>query len=333
MACWYKECDNFNSVVISSRVRLARNLSDLPFPRKMTTEMFETLKKRVREAINNLPSDFALKFIEMNDIPEHEINAMVERHVISPDFAKYCTDRAIAISSDENISIMIGEEDHIRIQVISAGDSLEEAYKTADAIDTALNEQLNFAFDTKLGYLTECPTNIGTGLRASLMLHLPVCESKGEISMVADAAGKIGLTVRGMYGEGSKAAASLYQISNQITLGISERNAIDNLKIIAEQIVEREKQGRNSIERISIEDTVFRSLGILKYARILSSEEFMKHISMIKLGIDEGIISNDNIKPIQLLISAQPNMLMKNSGAVTPMERDEARAIMVRGLL
>ncbi len=333
MSCWYKECDALNSVVISSRVRLARNLSDMPFPRKMTSEMFETLKKRVKEAINNLPSDLGVKFIEMNDVPDNEINAMVERHVISPDFAKYCNDRAIAISADENISIMIGEEDHIRIQVICAGSALEDAYQIADIIDTKLNEKLNFAFNTKLGYLTECPTNIGTGLRASLMLHLPVCESKGEIGMVADAAGKIGLTVRGMYGEGSKAAASLYQISNQITLGISEKNAIENLKIIAQQIVEREKQGRNSIERISIEDTVFRSLGTLKYARILSSEEFMKHISMIKLGVDEGIISNSDIKPIQLLISAQPYMLMRKSNAATPQERDEARAAMVRELL
>lgn len=333
MACWYKECDAQSSVVISSRVRLARNLSNMPFPRKMTSDMFETLKKRVKEAINYLPANLGIKFIEMNDVPEHEIKAMVERHVISPDFAKYCSDRAIALSADENISIMIGEEDHIRIQVICAGLALEEAYKTADIIDTALNEKLNFAFNAKLGYLTECPTNIGTGLRASLMLHLPVCESKGEIGMVADAAGKIGLTVRGMYGEGSKAAASLYQISNQITLGISEKNAIENLKIIAEQIVEREKLGRNTIERINIEDTVFRSLGTLKYARILSSEEFMKHISMIKLGVDEGIIINNDIKPIQLLISAQPYMLMKTTNAVTPQERDEPRALMIRELL
>ena len=141
------------------------------------------------------------------------------------------------------------------------------------------------------------------------------------------------MNIRGIYGEGSKAAASLYQISNQITLGISEKNAIENLKIIAEQIVEREKQGRNTIERISIEDTVFRSLGTLKYARILSSEEFMKHISMIKLGIDEGIISNSNIKPIQLLVEAQPYMLMKTTKAVTPQERDEARASMVREVI
>ncbi|MBQ1187040.1 MAG: protein arginine kinase [Clostridia bacterium] len=331
MACWYK--NNNGGIVISARIRLARNLSDMPFPRRMTPQMFIDLKERVSNAIKALPSDLALKFIEMNNVPETEINAMVERHVISPDFAKNYKDRAIALSADESVSIMIGEEDHIRIQVISEGASLDEAYDIANSIDTALNESLHFAFDDRLGYLTECPTNIGTGLRASLMLHLPVCESRGEINMVADAAGKIGLTVRGMYGEGSKSSASLYQISNQITLGISEKNAIENLKIIASQIEEREKQCRNTIEKINIEDTVFRSLGILKYARLLSTDEFMKHISMIKLGIDEGIIEGRNINPVELLISAQPYMLMKNCVAQTPGERDEARAKMIRELL
>lgn len=333
MASWYKEYDALNGIVISSRIRLARNLANFPFPRKMSRDMFETLKTKVRQALANLEGKVDLKFIEMNDVPENEIKAMVERHVISPDFANLCRDRAIAISPDENISIMIGEEDHIRIQVISAGNNLDAAYELADMIDTALNESLGFAFDSRLGYLTECPTNIGTGLRASLMLHLPVCESCGEINMIADAAGKIGLTVRGMYGEGSKAAASLYQISNQITLGISEKNAIENLKAIASQIIEREKQGRASMDSIVLEDTVYRSFGTLKYARILSSQEFMKHISMIKLGLDEGIIENANINPIELLINAQPFMLMKNCTATTPQERDEARAHMVRGLL
>ena len=333
MSTWYKECDALGGIVISSRIRLARNLSNMPFPRKMTPQMFDELKTKVREAVNNLPSKFSLKYIEMNDVPEKEINAMVERHVISPDFANICKDRAIAISNDENICIMIGEEDHIRIQVMAAGNSLDDAYEIADEIDTELNSRLGFAYDSKLGYLTECPTNIGTGLRASLMLHLPLCETRGEINMIADAAGKIGLTVRGMYGEGSKAAAALYQISNQITLGISEKNAIENLKIISEQIVEREKQGRQALDSVSLEDTVYRSLGILKFARILNSEEFMKHISMIKLGIDEGIIVYEGLKPLELLINAQPFMLMKSCEATTPRERDEARARLIRNYL
>lgn len=333
MACWYKECDNPGGVVISSRIRLARNISNMPFPRKMTVQMFDELKQKVRNSLKSLPEKYSLKFIEMNDVPEKEIKAMVERHVISPDFAATCKDRAIALSGDENICIMIGEEDHVRIQVIAPGNNLDTAYEIADEIDTALNDSLGFAFDSKLGYLTECPTNIGTGLRASLMLHLPICESRGEINMLADAAGKIGLTVRGMYGEGSKAVASLYQISNQITLGISEKNAIENLKVIAEQIIEREKQGRTALDTVSLEDTVCRSLGILKYARILSSEEFMKHISMIKLGIDEGIIEFDGLKPVELLINAQPFMLMKAYEVTTPRERDEARARFIRDFL
>lgn len=335
MSCWYKEADALKSVIISSRVRLARNLSDMPFPRRMNVEMFASLKERVKKAVDEISDmgEIKLKFIEMEDIPENEINAMVERHVISPDFAKNYAHRAIAISSDESVSIMIGEEDHIRIQVIYAGQSLDKAYKTADMLDTALNDRLGFAYDSKLGFLTECPTNIGTGLRASVMLHMPVCESRGEIASISDAAGKIGLTVRGMYGEGSKASAALYQISNQITLGISEKNAVENLKVIAEQIVDREKQGRSSIEPIDLEDSVFRALGTLKYARLMSSDEFMKLISMIKLGVDEGIIENDNIKPIELLTQAQPYMLMKKYSAVGPKERDEARARMVRELL
>lgn len=335
MACWYKKTDEFKSVIISSRVRLARNLADMPFPRRMNNEMFIKLKEKVKKAIEEISElgEIKLKFIEMDDIPENEINAMVERHIISPDFAKNYANRAIAISADESISLMIGEEDHIRIQVTYAGQALDEAYKTADMLDTALNERLGFAYDAKFGFLTECPTNIGTGLRASVMLHMPVCESKGEIASISDAAGKIGLTVRGMYGEGSKASASLYQISNQITLGISEKNATENLKVIAEQIVDREKQGRQALEPIELENTVCRALGTLKYARLLSSEEFMKLISMIKLGVDEGIIENDNIKPIELLIEAQPFMLMKRYTVTTPKERDEARARIVRELL
>lgn len=335
MACWYKEADMVGDIIISSRVRLARNLSDLPFPRRMNDDMFIQLKARVKKAIDEIAAtgDLKLKFIEMNAVPENEINAMVERHVISPDFARNYHDRAIAISDDESVSVMIGEEDHIRIQVIYGGMALDKAYELADRLDTALNEKLGFAYDNQLGFLTECPTNIGTGLRASVMLHLPVCESSGQIAAVSDAAGKIGLTVRGMYGEGSKAGASLYQISNQITLGISEENAISNLKVIAEQIVDREKAARASLDIKELEDAVFRAYGTLKYARLLNSEEFMKLISMIKLGINMGIIEKNTIRPIELLIIAQPGMLQKSFSVMSPRERDEARAEMVRNMI
>ena len=330
MSCWYKDNLDERNIVVSSRVRLARNLSDLPFSFKMTKDMLKTLKNRVKSAVAEL--SIPLKFIEMDDVPKLEIDAMVERHVISPDFAKNSEGRAIAISDDESISIMIGEEDHLRIQVIKAGLTLKEAYEIADKIDTELNARLNFAFDPELGFLTECPTNIGTGLRASIMLHLPLLEHLGEMSGIYDAVAKIGLTIRGTYGEGSGCAASLYQVSNQITLGISETAAIENLMAIAERIVERENNCREMAERLEIEDSVMRAYGILKNARILTSEEFMKLISRIKLGLSLGIIDTE-VSPVSLLVEAGPAMLMRKYGSMTPRERDETRAKMIRELL
>ncbi len=335
MACWYKDADKQNKIIVSSRVRLARNIADLPFPRRMTADMFAELKARVKNAIEQIAAEcvITLKYIEMQDIPDNEVFAMVERHIISPDFATGREHRAIAISDDESICIMIGEEDHLRIQVIYGGLELDKAYAVADKIDTALAGKLGFAYDSRLGFLTECPTNIGTGLRASVMLHLPVCESLGEIASISDTASKIGLTVRGMYGEGSKSLASLYQISNQITLGISESNAIDNLKVIAEQIIAKEETDRQQLNEIELEDSVFRALGTLKYARLLTSEELMKLISMVRLGISMGIIKNEALNPITLMIEAMPNMLSKQYSVLNPRERDEARAKMIRELV
>lgn len=332
MASWYKEQQN--DIVISTRVRLARNLKGLPFPSRMTALQRTELKQKVKDAINESNTPFAksLKYIDMENVPQNEINAMVERHTISPEFAKTGVDRAIILSEDESISIMIGEEDHIRIQVILGGLRLEEAYDIAERIDTLLYEKLHFAFDSELGFLTECPTNLGTGLRASVMLHLPVIESKGEIATLSDTVSKIGFTVRGMYGEGSKASASLYQVSNQITLGISEKNAIDNLKIIATQLIEKEQNALRELDSIKIEDIVGRALGTLKYAKVITSEEMMKLLSRIKLGKTLGILKGD-INPITLLIEAQPYMLMRKYGEMKPYERDIQRAEFLKATL
>ena len=244
MSNWYSKEAKDNDIVVSTRIRLARNIENLPFPSFMTTNDKKNLGEQIKKAILESDTPFAktLKYISMEDVPENEIYAMVERHIISPEFAKNPEGRAIIISEDESICVMICEEDHIRIQVILPGLNLEEAYDTANKIDDLLSSKLNFAFDNKLGYLTECPTNIGTGLRASLMLHLPLMESNGSIGNIAETIGKIGFTVRGMYGEGSKSKASLYQISNQITLGITEKNAIDNLNVIATQLINKEKE-------------------------------------------------------------------------------------------
>ncbi len=330
MSSWYKEKSK-NGIVVSSRVRLARNLSGLPFPSRMTDVERTELKEKVKNAISdsNTPFSNSLKYIDMSAIPQNEIMAMVERHVISPEFANCGKNGAIILSDDESISIMIGEEDHIRIQVILAGLQLEKAYDIAERIDSLLHSKLHFAFDSELGFLTECPTNLGTGLRASVMLHLPVCESNGEIQMLSETVSKIGFTVRGMYGEGSKSQASLYQVSNQITLGLSEKNAIDNLKIITNQLIEKENNLREKLDLLTAQDLSCRALGTLKYAHIIGSKETMNLLSKIKLGIDMGIIKDD-INPIELLVETGPFMLMSKKGEMTPNERDVERATVLR---
>ena len=300
----------------------------------MTESQKQELKAKVKSAVyeSNTPYSKSLKFIDMADIPENEIYAMVERHIISPEFAQNPMGGAIILSEDESISIMIGEEDHIRIQVIMGGLNLEKAYDIAESLDSMLYSSLHFAFDSNLGYLTECPTNLGTGLRASVMLHLPVTESSGEIPRLSETVSKIGFTVRGMYGEGSKSSASLYQVSNQVTLGLSEKNAIENLKIITTQLIEKEQSARQSLNKIKLEDTVFRAYGTLKNCRILSSDEMMTLISRIKLGVDMGIIKID-VSPMQLFVENQPYSLMKRHGNVSPEERDILRASDIREVL
>lgn len=333
MSYWYKE--GSDGIVVSSRVRLARNITDIPFPRRMTYKMLSDLNERVKAAVTEISEDLGLnlRFIEMDNVPEAEIMAMVERHVISKEFGANHKGRAIAISEDESISIMVGEEDHIRLQVIGGGLSLDSVYETADKIDTALGEKLSFAYDSEFGYLTECPTNIGTGLRASVMLHLPLCDETKAVHSISEAVGKIGFTVRGIYGEGSESKAGLYQISNQITLGINEKSAIENLKLITSQIADREEALRKDVDRIHLEDVVCRSLGTLKHARLLDSSEFMQLVSRIKLGKDMGIIDIGDINPVELMIIGGAGTLQSKYGVTDPLARDELRAKMVREML
>lgn len=335
MSNWYSKEAKENDIVVSTRVRLARNLENTPFPSFMDNNAKKQVSEQVKKAIleSDTPFSKSLKYISMDDVPENEIYAMVERHIISPEFAKNSAGRSIIISEDESICVMICEEDHIRIQVILPGLSLEEAYDTANKIDDLLASKLKFAFDSNLGYLTECPTNIGTGLRASVMMHLPLMEGNGSIGEIAETIGKIGFTVRGMYGEGSKSKASLYQISNQITLGITEKNAIDNLNVIAGQLLAKEKKEREKFDAIKLEDIVWRAYGTLKNQRILSSDEMMRLVSKIKIGISMGILPFESTLPMQILIETQPHMLCRKHGDKTPQERDILRAKTVRNMI
>lgn len=324
-----------NNIIVSSRIRLARNLKELAFPSRMTKEEFQKLNLAVKSAImeSNTPFAKTLKYIEMDSVPETEIYAMVERHVISPEFARKCAGKAIVLSEDESICIMLGEEDHIRIQVVKSGLSLEKCYDIAERLDTLLCDKLHFAFNSQFGYLTACPTNLGTGLRASVMLHLPLLEATKQISLISESVNKIGFTVRGIYGEGTSGEASLYQLSNQITLGISEKEALGNLTTITEQIIEKENDARASADKLALEDSVFRSFGILSNARKLTSEELMKYLSLIKLGASMGILDIDNKLPDKILVMGGPNMIMRKYGIMEPVERDIKRAELVRDML
>lgn len=330
---WYTSLGKESDTVISTRIRLARNLVGIPFPSRMSAEQRQQVNQMVRDALfSDADARSRFKYIEMETLPDITAMSMVERHIISPAFAENRTGKALLLSEDESVSIMLCEEDHIRIQVMRAGLAPDEAYAEADRIDDLLGSRLHYAFDKRLGYLTECPTNLGTGLRASLMLHLPALEASGLLSRLAATVSKIGLTIRGTYGEGTKATASMYQLSNQVTLGISEKAAIENLKSIVSQAISQERNLRSSLDPDGIEDAAYRALGTLKYARSISSGEFMELISKVRLGIAMGVIKDVDLSTAEeLIVSAGPATIQAAKGEpLDAAQRDKLRAALAR---
>lgn len=324
--------------VISTRVRLARNLKDYPFPCRLSEQgrkkVIEKVTSAIRDSNSSIASDFNL--IKLDDLTEAQGVSLVERHLVSPEFISETEGRALLLSKDESMSIMINEEDHIRLQVITDGLSLEQAYDTADKLDTLLDENLEFAFDDKLGYLTQCPTNLGTGMRASVMLHLPALEKSRTIGRIAGNLSKLGLTIRGAYGEGSEPSGSLYQLSNQVTLGISEKAAIENLENITKQLVSQERQARERLAKsIDIQDSVSRSLGLLKSAMVMTHDEALKLLSNVRFGILSGQIKDVTAEIVDSLMEKiEPATLMVNAGKnLSAQERDIERAKILREAL
>jgi protein arginine kinase len=324
--------------VISTRVRLARNLKDYPFPCRLSEQgrkkVIEKVTSAIRDSNSSIASDFNL--IKLDDLTEAQGVSLVERHLVSPEFISETEGRALLLSKDESMSIMINEEDHIRLQVITDGLSLEQAYDTADKLDTLLDENLEFAFDDKLGYLTQCPTNLGTGMRASVMLHLPALEKSRAIGRIAGNLSKLGLTIRGAYGEGSEPSGSLYQLSNQVTLGISEKAAIENLENITKQLVSQEQQARERLAKsIDIQDSVSRSLGLLKSAMVMTHDEALKLLSNVRFGILSGQIKDVTAEVVDSLMEKiEPATLMVNAGKnLSAQERDIERAKILREAL
>lgn len=335
---WYEKSGAESDVVISTRVRLARNLASYPFENRMTAEQKSAVEKLVKTAILNSNSSIAANFeyLEMDDMPDESAISLVERHIVSPEFVANSKGRGILISKDESISIMINEEDHVRIQVLCEGFALRKTAELADRIDTLLHESLQFAFDAELGFLTQCPTNLGTGMRASVMLHLPALTESGAMSRISDNLSKLGIVIRGTYGEGTNVIGAVYQLSNQITLGLSEGEAIENLENIAMQLMQEERKARKEIVRnISVQDRIGRSAGLIRGAKILTCEEYMKLISNIRLGICEGILSGVTLDDLNALTAAvQPATLAaENGGEVSAVKRDMLRAGKVKDTL
>ncbi len=331
---WYKNGGK-TSCVISSRVRLARNIRGLPFPHKADKENLKQVYDRCRRVYDNnawLKDSFV--WLDMENTPALELQKLVEKHLISPDLTKNTLYRGAIVSKDEDICIMINEEDHIRIQAITAGFDLKSALDRANKLDDIFAQGVEYGYSSKLGYLTACPTNVGSGMRASVMLHLPLLTESGYISQLTSAAGRMGIAVRGMYGEGSKAEGSIYQVSNQITLGISEEEITKRIKDFIESLVGKETDVRNQVYKgnpLSLEDKVWRAYGILSNARTLTSKELLGLVSKVRIGADLGIINIDKGVLNTLLVTTAPaHIAAMCEGEATAEVRDVKRAEYVR---
>lgn len=334
MSKWYIEKGDQGDVVLSTRIRLARNLDEFPFPSRLDAAGKNKVNSIIKSTLfENDGKDFS--YIEMKDLTRLQAVSLAERHLISPEFASKKEGSALILSADESVSIMLCEEDHIRLQVMKAGLALEEAYDIADKLDSIIDGKVKYAFDERIGYLTRCPTNLGTAMRASVMLHLPALTRCGQISRLANTVSKLGLTIRGAYGEGSQPKGDIYQISNQITLGITEETAIANLKSIVLQLVAQERAAAAEIiKNPAEEDKIYRALGVLRSARLLSTDEFMELVSLVRLGAARNIIDVDIEKLNSLIVNMQPaTVSVSDSNADSPSARDTVRAKTVRETL
>lgn len=320
-----------SKVVMQTRIRLARNLKKYPFPIRLNTAGKNKVCEDIINAVKNCNSPLSreLDVLYVKDLTEAQRISLVEQHLASPEFMSDSAGRALILSKDKTMSIMINEEDHIRLQILYKDLSLEQAYDTADKLDTLLDENLDFAFDKKLGYITQCPTNLGTGMRASVMLHLPALKSSKAIGRIAGNLSKLGLTIRGAYGEGTEPEGAMYQLSNQVTLGISEKAAIENLKNITQQLVSQELQAQKRMsESLETQDKICRSLGILRTAKLISCKEALELLSNVRFGINSGIIEGVDLETVDALFGEiQPaTMIVNKNEKISPTQRDKLRA-------
>jgi protein arginine kinase len=337
---WYIDAGPENDVILTSRIRLARNLDHYPFPHRMNKQQSKMAAEEITQAFYGTDKERKRNYltVDLDAMSEEDQQALAEKRLISSDLAQQGQNRRVIISRDESISIMINEEDHIRIQSMQPGLNLEDAYQAAAATALTLEGSLALAYSENYGFLTACPTNTGTGMRASVMAHLPGLMMSGRFKDLAESLSKMSFAVRGQYGEHSKSQGHLVQISNQLTLGISEDDLINDLKRMLQQLIEQERKVRREIFRqqpLSVEDKVMRAYGILRHARLISGEEAATLLSDIRLGQSLGLLGQmaaSDINRIQSLIG--PASIQKAQGkTLAPEERDRARAAIIRELL
>ena len=330
---WYLQNNENSDVARSTRIRFARNIVGFPFELK-TREMKEALENKIKDNLYGI--GYGLKFFKLKDMDDITKMSLVEKNIISPEFVSN-KDGSILINDEENICIMIGEEDHLRIQVFNYGLDLENTLNLAVELDEKINETLGYAINKKYGYLTACPSNLGTGLRASVMLHLPALEHTGNVRKILNSVGNFGISIRGIYGENSKSTGDMYQISNRQTLGITEKEIIDRVKVIAEKIIEQERKARKMLadNKIEFEDMIYRNYGILSNCKKISSNETRELLSNIKMGVDLGIVDElTDLQVQKLYLYTKPANLQKYLGKqYDTYERDIKRAEVIKQII
>ncbi len=339
IASWMKQSGPQGDIVLGTRCRLARNLQGIPFPEGAGRDQLREVLSKTSATVPHLQEFGEFTYHEMATMETLERQILAEEHLISPSHTHNPQHKAVILSDKSNVSIMVNEEDHLRIQVLKPGLQLDEAWLLATKIDDRLEEYLDYAFDVQSGYLTCCPTNVGTALRASVMFHLPALRRLQKVQEVLGAIAKFGLTVRGLYGEGSDIWGNVFQLSNQITLGQSEEETIEHLSRFTDQILHSERQAREYLlgedRKLATEDWLFRSYGILSNARTIGSQEAMELLSDLKLGVDLGVIQHNDPELLkQLMVQIRSAHLQKMMGQALPVhERDRLRASLIRDTL
>jgi protein arginine kinase len=332
---WLKGTGPHSDIVISSRIRFARNLDKTSFPHWMNKKQAAEVLQRVEDAVAKVDALKQCSVFRLADIDSLDKQFLIERHLMSYEHAQKNNSKAVIIDGEEVISIMVNEEDHLRIQVMQSGFNLYEAWEIINRIDDGLAKELSYAFMADWGYLTACPTNTGTGMRGSVMLHLPALVMTRQINQVLAAIAKLSFTTRGLYGEGTQATGNFFQISNQVSLGQSETEIIENINGLIRQVIEQENTSRQVLlqqNRSMLEDKINRSLGILKNAHIISSQETTELLSLVRLGIDLGMIKDIDRRAVnELFILTQPAHLQKlEDKKLSSSERDVTRAEIIR---